>query len=248
VLLNPWKPTDAWAESALRESTAVELRLIHHSSNYVFLARLAHPEHGEGLGIYKPEQGEQPLYDFPDGLYGREIAAFEFARLLGWDMVPPTVEVDGEHGVGSMQLFIEHDPAQHYFALRDEDKYDWQLIRFAVFDLVTNNADRKGSHLLLDPAGQIWGIDNALCFNRVEVFRTVVWDYAGSVIPDGWVEDLRRVSAQIVACDPVAQPLLDRLLPGEADALVRRIEALVSAPVLPDMDVYDRRVVPWPMV
>jgi len=247
-LVNPWKPGDAWAESALRESTFGELRLIQHSSNYVFLADLEHAEHGSGLGVYKPARGEQPLYDFPENLYSREIAAYEFARLLGWDIIPPTVEAEGPHGVGSLQLFIQHDPAQHYFELRDHDEYDWQFVRFAAFDLAANNADRKGGHLLLDPDERIWGIDNGLCFNGVEKFRTVIWDYAGTELPSEWCDDLERTLALITGADPIAQPLLDRLAEGEASALVRRITALLSHPVLPEIDMYERRVVPWPMV
>ncbi len=247
-LVNPWKPSEAWVEHAMREATLGEARLIYHSSNYVFLVDLEHPEHGRGYGVYKPASGEQPLYDFPDDLYHREIAAYEFARLLGWDIVPPTVEAEGPHGVGSVQLFIEHDPRQHYFQLREVDTYDWQFVRFAAFDLAANNADRKGGHLLLDPQGTIWGIDNGLCFNRYEKFRTVIWDYAGTEIPAEWLADLARAAEAIRDCAPLAQPLLDRLAEGEAEALVGRIERLVTHPVLPDMESYDRRVVPWPML
>lgn len=247
-LLNPWKPNAAWVESALREAAFGDLRLIHHSSNYVFLADLEHPEHGHGLGIYKPAQGEQPLYDFPENLYGREIAAYEFDRLLGWNLIPPTVEADGPHGVGSLQLFIEHDPRQHYFELRERREFDGRFVQFAAFDLAANNADRKGGHLLLDPQGDIWGIDNGLCFNEVDKIRTVIWDYAGTELPSGWQADLARVRAALCEGDPTARPLLDRLVEGEAAALIRRIEHLIEHPVLPEMDSYPRRVVPWPMV
>jgi len=253
-LLNPWKPGEAWVESALAEAEFGELRLIQHSSNYVFLADLEHPEHGHGLGIYKPSAGEQPLYDFPDDLYQREIAAYEFARLLGWDIIPPTVEAEGPHGVGSLQLFIEHDPRKHYFELRDRDELDWQFIRFAIFDLVANNADRKGGHLLLDEGGtsgaepHIWGIDNGLCFHEVEKFRTVIWDFAGTTIPDGWLDDLRRVRGCLEAGDPTAQPLIERLAPREISAILDRIDFYLDRPALPEMDSFPRRVVPWPMV
>jgi len=247
-LTNPWLPSAAWVEEALREATFGELRMVYHSSNYVFLADLEHPEHGHGLGVYKPARGEQPLYDFPANLYSREIAAYEFARLLGWEMVPPTVEAEGPHGVGSLQLFINHDPRQHYFELREDDQHDWQFVRFAIFDLAANNADRKGGHLLLDPDGAIWGIDNGLCFNEVEKFRTVIWDYAGTELPAEWLADLIRVRDLLAAADPITQPLLDRLQRGEPEALLRRLDSLIANPVLPDMDDYERRVVPWPMV
>ena len=65
--------------------------------------------------------GRAAAFRLPYGtLHRREVAAYELSRLLGWGIVPPTVERDGPRGIGSMQLFIEHDPAQHYFALRGD--------------------------------------------------------------------------------------------------------------------------------
>lgn len=246
ALLNPWRPEDPGVEVALRESTIAETRLIYHSSNYAFVAWLEHPEHGRGLGVYKPEQGERPLHDFPDGLYRREIAAYELSKLLGWSIIPPTVEREGPHGVGSMQLFIEHDPREHYFVLRDRDDHDEQLVRFAVFDLVANNADRKGGHVVLDDDGRIWGIDNALCFHQQQKLRTVIWDYSGTEIPAEWLTDLRRVRDCLDAAEPGIEPLTSLLSAREVRALLARIDALLARPVLPEM--YPYRCVPWPMI
>ena len=247
-LANAWKPEAAWVESAMREAEMSDLRLVYHSSNYVFVVTLTHPEHGVGLGVYKPAAGEQPLHDFPPNLYRREIAAHEFDRLLGWDLIPPTVEATGPHGVGSLQLYIEHDPRQHYFELRDRDEFDWRFIQFALFDLVANNADRKGGHILLDTAGHLWGIDNGLCFHEYEKFRTVIWDFGGSTVSEGWLHDLARTRDCLASDDPVGQPLRDLLHPREVDALIARLGHYGAHPVLPDMEEFDRRVVPWPMV
>ena len=247
VLVNAWAPSDAHAVDALREADVGELRLIYDSSNYVFLASLAHPEHGEGLGIYKPVRGEQPLYDFPYGtLYRREVAAYELSRLLGWEIVPPTVVREGPRGVGSMQLFIEHDPREHYFALRGDPAYEAQFVRFAAFDLVANNADRKGGHLLRDASGRVWGIDQGLCFNEDDKLRTVIWDYAGTRLPDALLADIERVRAGIETGDAATRPLTDCLSQDEVVALVRRCAALLADPVLPEM--YPWRCVPWPLV
>lgn len=246
ALVNPWRPHDPHVMEALRDAAILDLRLVYHSSNYVFIAWLEHDEHGRGLGVYKPARGEQPLWDFPDGLYRREIAAYELSELLGWSLVPPTVERDGEHGMGSMQLFIEHDPRQHYFELRDRDDYDWQLARFAAYDLVANNADRKGGHLLLDDREHIWGIDNALCFHREQKLRTVIWDYSGTELPEEWLEDLRRVRNCLAAGDPGTERFTALLSAREVAAVIERIDALVAHPVLPEM--YPYRCVPWPMV
>lgn len=248
ALVNAWSPADAHVLDALREAEVTQLRLIYDSSNYVFLADLHHDEYGAGLGIYKPEAGEQPLYDFPYGtLYQREVAAYELSRLLGWEIVPPTVERDGPRGVGSMQLFIEHDPREHYFALRADPAYVEQFIRFAAFDLVANNADRKGSHLLRDASGRVWGIDHGLCFNEEDKLRTVIWDFAGTRLPQPWLDDIERVRACLEAHDSAGTPVAERLSPREVGTLARRCEALLAEPVLPEMYT-TRRCVPWPML
>ena len=70
--------------------------------------------------IYKPSNGERPLWDFPSGLYRREIASFLVAQLIGWDIVPPTVKTDGPFGVGSLQLFIPCDFEEHYFHILED--------------------------------------------------------------------------------------------------------------------------------
>ncbi len=248
-----WDPHDPRVEDALRQAEIGDLRLVYNSSNYVFLAALTHPTLGPGTGVYKPRRGEQPLRDFPDGLYEREIAAFEFARLLGWDLVPPTVERHGEHGVGSIQLFIEHDPDEHYFVLRERDGLDEQMVRFALFDLLTNNADRKAGHLLLDPGGQVWGIDQGLCFHSQQKLRTVIWDFAGTEIPAPWLDDIRRVCAILemgataIPPDAPDTAFRARIADRELAALLRRCRMLLDEPILPEM-YEDYRCVPWPMI
>ena len=246
-----WDPRDPRVEEALRDAAIGDLRPVYHSSNYVFITELVHAELGVGTAVYKPRRGEQPLRDFPDGLYEREIAAFELSRLLGWDLVPPTVERSGPQGVGSMQLFIAHDPHDHYFELRARDALDEQLVRIAVFDLIANNADRKGGHVLLDPRAHLWGIDNGLCFHAQRKLRTVIWDYAGTAIPEAWLADIRRTCALLEGSDPGAlaatTAFRSRIAERELAALLRRCMAIRDEPILPEMYT-DYRCVPWPMI
>ena len=238
---------DPHCVEALRDAEVQDLRLVYDSSNYVFLATLMHEQHGEGLAIYKPAQGERPLFDFPDGtLHSREVAAYELARLLGWPIIPPTVERDGPRGEGSMQLFIAHDPSEHYFDFREDERCHEQLIRFAAFDLIANNADRKGGHLLRDRGGRLWGIDNALCFHLRQKVRTVIWDFSGRRLPAEWVTDIERVRDCLAGDDESAAPLRACLSGSEVEALVGRCAALAQEPVLPEMFGY--RCVPWPLI
>ena len=134
--------------------------------------------------VYKPGRGERPLWDYPGGLFRREVAAYELSAALGLEVVPETVlRLDGPHGEGSVQRFVDADFSEHYFTLLDEPLYHAQLRKIAAFDLLANNGDRKGGHLLKDPAGRIWGIDHGLCFHVENKLRTVMWDFAGEELP-----------------------------------------------------------------
>ncbi len=165
------------------------LGLLPNSSNYTFLARATAGDE-QVLAVYKPRRGEMPLWDFPEGtLCQREVAAYVVARELGWPNVPPTVLREGPEGVGSTQLFIEFDASQHYFTL--EGTHADAFRKVALFDVVVNNADRKGGHCLLGSDGTIWVIDHGVCFSDDPKLRTVIWEYAGEPIPPGLLEDVR---------------------------------------------------------
>ena len=123
------------------------------SFNYSFLVHVRDAEL-ECLAAYKPQRGERLLWDFDDGtLCLREYAAFIVSQELGWPIVPPTVLREGPHGLGSLQFYVDADPNEHFFNLRDEHHAEFQ--RVALFDVLTNNADRKGGHCLRDRHGHI---------------------------------------------------------------------------------------------
>ena len=108
--------------------------------------------------------------------------------------MPPTVLRDGPLGPGMVQLYVDHDPDEHYFTLL-EDHAD-ELRRFAVFDVLANNADRKGGHCLRSRAdGHVWGIDHGLTFHDEWKLRTVIWDFAGEAVPPPLADDVCRLLA-----------------------------------------------------
>ena len=210
------------------------------SSNVTLLCELT-LDGRRGFAVYKPARGERPLWDFPPGLFKREIAAWEFSEALGWGLVPRTIRREGPLGEGALQRFIEADFEQHYFTLREDDAHHEQLRRICAFDLVTNNADRKSGHCLLAPDGIIYGIDNGLCFHVEPKLRTVIWDFAGETIPDPIVEDLSRLQAT-----GLSRKLRRLLPPDEREALLARTRALVAAGRFPADDSGYRY--PWPLV
>ena len=196
----------------------------------------------ETRGVYKPHRGERPLWDFPSGLYQREVAAFELADWLGWDLVPRTViRPDGPLGVGSLQEFVDADFEQHYFTLyEDESRHD-TLRRLCLFDLLANSTDRKSGHCLLAPDGRILAIDNGLSFHREFKLRTVIWEFGGEPIDDDLLDDVRRLD------DDGPPPGLVALLdPFELDALAARARAVLDDAHFP-VDPTGRRY-PWPLV
>lgn len=213
-------------------------------SNYTFLAEVCRNA-DVVQSVYKPSRGEQPLWDFPAAsLARREAAAFLVSEALGWELVPPTVyRKIAPIGPGSLQLFIEHDPDLHYFNLNEADKQ--RLRPVALFDLLINNADRKGSHLLYDNHHHLWLIDHGICFHAEDKLRTVIWDFAGEPVPDNLLLDLRKFCQAISADTDLYRGLQELLSQKEIKALVKRAEHLTSFPQFPQPNP-DERSFPWP--
>jgi hypothetical protein len=198
----------------------------------------------ELLAVYKPLQGERPLWDFPGGLFRREVAAFELSEALGWGLVPETVErEEGPYGQGSVQRFVHEDGGDHYFTLRDNPQWHPTLVRMGAFDVVANNADRKSGHVLL-AEDRLWAIDNGLCFNEEDKLRTVIWDFGGQPLEPDLIDALRMVA------EGRLPPVLCHLLtPGEVEATQERARWLVHLAALPELvDDGGWPPYPWPLV
>lgn len=237
----------AQVEALLLEAEFGDCRPLWYSANYVFLATMCAGEGVEFAAVYKPHRGESPLWDFPTGeLYKREAGAYRLSRLLGWPMVPPTVVRDGPEGVGSLQLYIRHDPEAHFFVQRDNLELVPQLKRMCAFDVIANNADRKGGHCLLDEDGQVWGIDHGLCFHPNYKLRSVIWDWVGEAVEAELLADIERAAAALESGAKEAKPLLDLLHAGEPEALVKRMRRLLSTGKFPQPG--PDRHYPWPLV
>jgi uncharacterized repeat protein (TIGR03843 family) len=231
-------PLDLLSSGELRP-----LGLLPRASNFTFLAEVS----GGGrtaLAVYKPRGGETPLWDFPDGtLCNREVAAYRVATELGWPGVPPTVLRDGPQGPGSVQLFVEADPREHYFTLRERclDAF----VPVAAFDVVANNADRKGGHCLRAADGTIWVVDHGVCFSAQPKLRTVIWEFAGEPVPPSLLEDLARL-ATALRSGSLRESMLGLLSEEEVDATAWRARRLVQTGRFPQPG--PRRAYPWPPV
>ncbi len=215
-------------------------------SNYTFLVNLTYKDNNI-RAVYKPNKGEVPLWDFPrESLSGREVAAYLISEALNWNFVPPTVIRDnGPFGSGSIQLYISHDPEVNYFSF--EAQIHTRLKKVAVFDMLINNADRKGSHILLDENQHIWLIDHGLCFHSTPKLRTIIWDFAGQAIDNHFLQDLENLLEILRYESETSNELGGLLTTDEIDALRSRILFIIKHPVFPSPD-KDKRQFPWPLV
>lgn len=237
-------PEDERAQAALSLLDAGEIDIrgrMPWSSNATFLAEVRHGD-DEMLAVYKPGRGERPLWDFPRGLYRREVAAYVLSTLLGWEIVPETVLRDaGPLGAGSLQRFVPADFDHHHFTLVEDERHHPSLRRIATFDIVANNTDRKSGHCLLGEDGRIYAIDNGLCFHPEPKLRTVIWEFAGEAIAEA---DLAAVEALLARLPGGLEDLLD----DEELAGVRsRAQLVLEARRFPEPDPYGRAY-PWPLV
>lgn len=239
--------------------------------------------------LYKPIRGEAPLRDFPTGTLGkREVAAYLVSVAGGWDLIPPTVLRDGPLGPGSVQEWIDwettgrapgsglleifpvagvpdgwltvmlgEDAEGTEVAVAHQDSAD--LASMAVLDLVLNNADRKGAHLVRDADGHLWGFDHGLTFHAQDKLRTVLWGWAGRPLPEDELTRLRQLREGLLGAGTVTAALTaaDSLLVGgaaagpllsdeELEALRARVERLLAEPLFPALP-SGRYPLPWPL-
>ena len=236
---------------------------IMSASNATFVGRI-----GEVKVVYKPVAGERPLWDFPDGtLAGREVAAYEVSEALGWDIVPRTWLRDGPFGIGMAQLWRQPDPEQEAVTLvpageqpagwchvldgLDPDDRPVSLIhegspalrRIAVFDVVVNNADRKGGHVLEMPGGHRHGVDHGLTFHQEHKLRTVLWGWPEPTLDENELAGVRRVRAALAG--GLSESLAELITDAEIDAAVARCDRLLAEGRLPQPRA-DYPAIPWP--
>lgn len=238
------------------------------ASNVTLLATLTDPEAGTALEcVYKPIKGERPLWDFPDGTLAlREVAAYEVSRAGGFDLIPVTVLVDGPLGPGSLQAWVDVDeeaeetlidlvpvsalPREGWFTCvegygMDETPVavihaDHDRLRLmAALDVLLNNADRKGGHILAS-GGDVFGVDHGICFHTEPKLRTLLWGWAGAELRPAELACVERAAAE-------APPVLRKLLAEEeVEAFLDRAARLLETRRFPRPRSDDHRTVPWP--
>ncbi len=218
--------------------------------------------------VYKPVRGERPLWDFPDGnLARREVAAYQVSQALGWNVVPHTWLRDGPLGVGMTQLWQDLDPSQNAVDLvaANQVPEGWRhvldgldaedrpvsvihedsptLRRMSIFDVIVNNADRKGGHVLAMADGHRFGIDHGLTFHAGHKLRTVLWGWIGEPLDAEELAGAERVRAALDG--ELATTLAELIADHELAALSARCERLLETGAFPAPS-GEMPAVPWP--
>lgn len=218
--------------------------------------------------VYKPVRGERPLWDFPEGtLAGREVASYLVSEALGWGLVPTTIMRDGPFGPGMLQVWVnshegselvdvlapERVPRDWLTVLHAEDEQGAPLVlahadhpdlrSLAVLDVVLNNADRKGGHVLHTPDGRVLGIDHGVSLNADDKLRTVLWGWLGQPVGEPVTDELRGLRDDLDGA--LGRELAEHITPKEARALRDRIDRLLADGVLPAPS-GDWPAIPWP--
>jgi len=260
-------PADPVAFELLREGEIeVEGRLIDASNVTLFCT--INWEKISAKAVYKPVSGERPLWDFPDGtLAGREVATYLISSVSGLGNVPPTVLRDGPFGPGMVQLWVDtiDDPLvdvqspnelspEWLVVLEAEDQAgnpavvahsdNAELRELAALDVVVNNTDRKGGHLLNGSNGRIYGIDHGICLHTEPKLRTVLWGWIGQPLPDSVAEKLRVLSDALTG--DLGEQLIEHITTEEINAATKRAQALLDQGVFPTPE-NDRNPIPWPL-
>lgn len=220
--------------------------------------------------VYKPRAGERPLWDFATGSLGhREVATALVGEMLGWRLVPTTRWREaGPLGPGMCQEWVETGPGPDPIDVVAPDSVPvgWrevlhaedglgqpvvvvhedtdELRRIAILDLVVNNADRKGGHVLRDEDGRLWAIDHGLTFHEEPKLRTVLWGWGGEPLRDDETAALERLLATLTT--PRAGDLDRWLTVRERRALVDRVRGLIADAIFPHPS-GGWPAIPWPV-
>ncbi|GAA1291656.1 SCO1664 family protein [Pseudonocardia aurantiaca] len=222
----------------------------------------------EAQCVYKPVRGERPLWDFPDGtLAGREVSAFLVSEAGGFDVVPPTVLRDGPFGPGMVQVWVDTDDERELVDVcaPGDVPHGWlgvlrarggrgepavlvhadvpELQSMAALDVLTNNADRKGGHVLAGVDGNVYGVDHGLCMHTEDKLRTVLWGWVGKRLPDQVLDKVERLRAALDA--ELSDELSEHITRRELRALRRRVDRLLADPCYPEPSGYGPAI-PWP--
>jgi hypothetical protein len=189
-----------------------DFRIIVEGDNDTLLVTLS-----DGTkGVFKPDISKSQKGS------ESEIVAYQISKLLGFDLVPPTVRRTFNGKSGSLQLFIENSvPANRTYFFESQD----QDLRQRILDYILINGDRNEGNFLIGSRGEIYSIDHEKSFASF-------WEDSKTVAPDEVIMILVRPDMQSILDNILTIPVsvfeeLAQNLPKESrEMLIRRINLL----------------------
>jgi uncharacterized repeat protein (TIGR03843 family) len=154
-----------------------------------------------------------------------DLVATDHLPKAGWKQV-----LEGRDENGRMVTLVHEDSP----ALR----------RMAVFDVVVNNADRKGDHILAMTGGRRHGVDHGLTFHRDYKLRTVLWGWLGDALTAEERDGVDRVSEGLHG--DLGRNLAELLSAEEIASLAARCAELRLAGRFP-APAGEMSAIPWPL-
>lgn len=256
----------------LRRGTLEPVGTLVDSSNRALLVDVVHGS-AHQLAIHKPIAFERPLWDFPHGhLAWREMAAYEIAVSVGLAAIPPTIVREGPWGPGSLQQWVGQpertdleplvvlgprsqvppgwlevlsgtDPTGRDVVLAHSS--DPQVADLALLDIILNNTDRKGNHVVR-ARDHVWGFDHGVTLGAEPKLRTVLWGWAGQRLPDRHLDLLDALGTSLGSSrSAVMDHLRELLTTAEIDALRDRVRSLRQQGTFP-LPSGRWPAIPWP--
>jgi hypothetical protein len=170
-------------------------------------------------------QGGGFQVDFRD-TYKFEIAAYELDKLIGLDLVPPTVErqIKDEHG--SLQLWVEgvmteKDRLKAKIEVPDPESWNEQIYKARLMHQLTYDTDYNNTtNILVDPVFRIYVIDFSRAFRK---YDALLAEKDLARFSRSALEGLRRLDR------PVLEEKLGRWLSThEITALLKRRDRILA--------------------
>ena len=156
--------------------------------------------------------------------YQAEVAAYALDRMLGLDMVPPTIVRRVEKNRGSLQYWVNDCKLYRDVQSRTPGTPQWsnQLSRMKMFDILINNADRNAQNFLVDPHFHIVLIDHSRAFTTSK-----------SMMRDEKKLPSQYDRALVERLEHIERPALDEIMDGlllgnQVEAIVRRRDFILE--------------------
>jgi hypothetical protein len=158
--------------------------------------------------------------------YKCEIAAYELDKLIGLDLVPPTVERKIEGRNGSLQLWVEgvtteYERINRKVRIPDPEAWNQQMYKVRLLHRLTYNTDYQNlRNVLVDPAFRLYAIDFSRAFRKYDMLQN---EKGLARFSRSALEGLRRLDR------PTLDAKLGRwLAPAEILAILQRRDRILA--------------------